>query len=89
VGDRVVEGSFAVEIRLPVLREELEVIVPAALVEAFAVGVRDVGSIRWAVALSAENRFDDFTGGVEKQGVPEIAGDGFVWNLPRKSQKLE
>src|SRR4029077_82240 len=42
VGDGVVEGDFAVEIGLPVEGEELEVAVPAALIEALALGVGSV-----------------------------------------------
>src|ERR1700686_3822549 len=41
----IVEGDFAVEIGLPVEGEELEVAVPAALVEAFALGVGSVWGV--------------------------------------------
>ena len=42
-GDGVVESGLAFQIGLPESGEELEVVVPPALVEAFADGVRDVG----------------------------------------------
>ncbi len=41
-GDGVVKCGIAVEVRLPELRKELEVAVPAPLIDAFANGVRSV-----------------------------------------------
>ena len=44
VGDGVVKCGFVVEVGLPEPGEELEVIVPAALVEAFADGIGNVAA---------------------------------------------
>ena len=38
-GDGVVEGGFVVEIGLPEAREKLQIVFPAAFIEAFADGV--------------------------------------------------
>src|SRR5712692_8846600 len=84
-GDGVVEGSTAVKVRLPELLQQLEVVVPATLIEAFAHGVRSVAATGDAAVLVAgscagrtKHRTDDFTSGVENQRVPEVARDGFV-----------
>ncbi len=93
MGDGVVEGGLAVEVGLPVAGEELEVIFPAALVEAFALGVRSVLRVLRArarvsvaaargaalgVRLCVQDGLDDLAGGVKDERVPEVAGDGFL-----------
>src|SRR5467141_2912728 len=76
---------MAVKVRLPKLLEQLEVVVPAALIEALTQSVGSVAATGDAAVLvtgscagRAEHRTDNFAGGVENQGVPEVAGDGFV-----------
>ena len=66
------------------MREETEIIFPAAFVEAFADGVGNVaGRCRargkcGAIVGAGENQgANDFAGGVEEEGMPEIAGNGF------------
>ena len=72
---RVVEGDGTVEIGLPVLGEDAEVVFPAAFVEAFADGVGNIagGGRRPGAARAGieRHRPDDFAGGVEEQSVPE------------------
>src|ERR1700730_8998482 len=83
-GDGVVEGGATVKVGLPEFLQQLEIVVPAALIEAFAQGVGSVAT--WAAAVlvtgsrtrRAKHRADNFTGSVENQGVPEVARDGFV-----------
>src|ERR1700674_846222 len=84
-GDGVVEGDAAVKVRLPKFLEQLEVVAPATLVEAFAHGVGNVAAVGGVAVLvtgggarRAKHRADDFTGGVEDQSVPEVTRDGFV-----------
>src|SRR5713226_1243463 len=81
----VVERRFAVEVRLPESLQEVEIVLPAALVEALANGVGSVPISQNAVALvslscrvTGQNRTDDFTGSVEDQGMPQIARNRFV-----------
>src|SRR5882757_3963903 len=84
-GDGVVEGGAAVKVGLPEFLQQLEVVVPATLIEAFAQGVGSV-TAAWAAAVlvtgsrtrRAKTRADHFTGGVENQSVPEVARDGFI-----------
>ncbi len=88
MGDGVVEGGLAVEVGLPVAGEELEVIFPAALVEAFALGVRSVLRVLRArarvsvaaargaalgVRLCVQDGLDDLAGGVKDERVPAMA----------------
>src|ERR1700732_1302394 len=84
-GDGVIEGSRAVEIRLPEFLQELVIVVPAPLIKTFTQGVRCVTRARHAAVLiasgcscSAKHRADDFTGGVENQSLPEVARNSFV-----------
>src|SRR6266850_1933677 len=102
-GDGVAEGGTAVEIGLPEALEDVEIVFPAALVEAFAEGVGSVGGGSAAGAFAgtgggasggtgvgakiqfagsgigrSKDGADDFTGGVENQGVPEVARNGFI-----------
>src|SRR5580704_12886282 len=78
VRDSVVEGGFAVEVRLPEAFEELQVLVPAALVEAFAESVRSVFTLSHTGVFRVDDGLDDFAGGIKGQRVPQIARDGFV-----------
>src|SRR5712692_10077836 len=80
----VIERRFAVEVRLPESLQEVEIVFPAALVEALANGISAVPISRNAatfLSLSCGRRgqhsTDDFASGVEDQGMPEIARDGF------------
>src|SRR5882762_4300613 len=82
-GDGVVEGGAAVKVGLPEFLQQLEVVVPATLIEAFAQGVGSVTA--WAAVLvtgsrtrRAKHRANHFAGGVENQRVPEVARDGFI-----------
>ncbi len=78
MGDGVVVGDAAVEVGLPVLSEDAEIIFPAAFVEAFAHGIGNIARRRVAgVSASEGERANDFAGGIEKQSVPKIARDGF------------
>src|SRR6266404_5340828 len=111
-GDGVAEGGATVEVRLPEALEDVEIVFPAALVEAFAEGVGSVagggssggvfagtgsgasggrGGASGGTAVGAkvqfaagsgigrgENGAEDLAGGVENQGVPEVARDGFI-----------
>src|SRR6267142_1460929 len=104
-GDGVAEGGVAVEVGLPETLEDVEIVFPAAFVQAFAEGVGSVsgggsaarvfaGTCRGAsgstgvgakVQFAAGNGIGrgqdgakDFAGGVENQGVPEVARDGFI-----------
>src|SRR5216683_1022763 len=52
-GDGVAEGGAAVEVGLPEALEDVEVVFPAALVEAFAEGVGNVGGGRSAAGVFA------------------------------------
>src|SRR4029077_11547761 len=83
--DGVIECGAAIKVRLPEFLQSLEVLVPAALIEAFAQSVGSVAAagdaaivIASSGARRAKHRADDFAGGVENQGVPEVARDGFV-----------
>src|SRR5437660_2033506 len=60
-GDGVVEGGVAVQIRLPEFLQQLEIVIPASLVEAFAQGVGSVAAARGGAILVAGSR----TGGAE------------------------
>jgi len=111
-GDGVAEGGAAIEVGLPEALEDVEIVFPAALVEAFAEGVGSVsgggssggvfagtgsgasggrGGASGGTAVGAkvqfaagsgigrgENGAEDLAGGVENQGVPEVARDGFI-----------
>src|SRR5260370_11245834 len=84
-GNGVVEGGMAIEVGLPEFLQQLEVLVPTTLIEALAQGVGSVAAARDASILVAGGRIrgaehwpEHFTGGVEHQGVPEIARDGLV-----------
>src|SRR6266403_27594 len=83
-GNGVVEGGAAVKVGLPEFLQQLEVLVPATLIEAFAQGVGSVAPEDAAVLVTgsrarrAKHRADDFTGGVENQSMPEVAWDGFI-----------
>src|SRR5213082_738587 len=81
VSDGVVECGVAIEIGLPIAREQLEIIFPAASIEAFALGIGSVfagwfGAAGSCVEVRVHDRFDDFSGGVEDQRVPEVTGNG-------------
>src|SRR5215469_2593172 len=79
MGDGIVEGGAAIEIRLPEAPEQLEVIVPATLVQPLTDRVRCVAGIMVCGAgLFCEHWLNDFAGGVKDQRVPQIAGDGFL-----------
>src|SRR6266571_357050 len=81
----VIEGGFAVEVRLPESLQEVEIVFPAALVESFANRIGTIPVSRNAatfVSLSrggrGQHRADNFAGGVEDQSMPEIARNGLV-----------
>src|SRR6266567_341394 len=82
--DGVVEGGSAVKVRLPESLKQLQVVAPAALVEALPERVRRVaaaGDATVVVAASCsrtKHGAEDFTGGVEDQRVPQVAGNGFI-----------
>src|ERR1700731_4285127 len=83
-GDGVVEGGATVKVGLPEFLQQLEIVVPAALLKAFAQLVGSVATSAAAVLVTdsrtrrAKHRADNFAGGVENQGVPEVVSDGFV-----------
>src|SRR6266550_5281153 len=83
-GDGVVEGGAAVKVGLPEFLQQLEVVVPATLIEAFAQGVGSVTAWAGAVLVTgsrarrAQHRADHLAGGVENQSVPEVARAGFI-----------
>src|SRR5215467_189649 len=94
VRNGVGEVDAAVEVGLPVLGEDAQVVLPAAFIEAFANRVGNVSGRRrsgrsGAGGISAGRgreqrsaargqRANHLAGSVEKQGVPEIARNGFV-----------
>src|SRR5690348_3878256 len=81
VGDGVVEADFAVEIGLPIFGEDAEVIVPAALIEAFADGVGRVagGERRRGIAgRLLHDGANGLAGGVKEESVPKIARNGLI-----------
>src|SRR3984893_3672447 len=72
-GYRVVKCGVAVQVRLPELRKQLEVTVPAPLIDAFANRVRSVacgGNLTGSVCCGGDHWADDFSCGVENQRVP-------------------
>src|SRR6266851_2532274 len=83
--DGVVERSSAVKIRLPEFLQQLEIVIPAALIQAFAQRIRSITAAGHATivvasgrARRAKHRTYDFTGSVENESLPEVARDGFV-----------
>src|SRR5260370_37524222 len=83
--DGVVEGGAAVKIGLPEFLQQLEVVVPATLIEPFPQGVGSVAAaggtavlVAGSCAGRATHRAGDFASGVKNQGVPEGARDRFI-----------
>src|SRR5712692_4327480 len=84
-GNGVIERRFAVEVRLPKSLQEVEIVFPAALVEALSNSVSTVPISRNAATFVSlirgrrgQHSADDLAGGVEDQGMPEIPRNGFV-----------
>src|SRR5438094_9543337 len=83
-GDGVVQGRVAVQIRLPEFLQQLEILVPTALIEAFAQRVRSVAAARGAILVAGSGAGGAKYGakhlprGVENQSMPEVPGNGFV-----------
>ena len=83
MGDRVLKRNPAVQVGLPVLRKDAQIIFPASFIETFADRIRHVprvASTRGStgrICRAQCHRPDDFAGGVEEQRMPEIARDGF------------
>src|SRR5690242_2307123 len=81
VGDGVVEADLAVEIGLPIFGEDAEVVVPAALIEAFADGIGRVagGERRRGIAgRLLHDGANGLAGGVKEESVPKIARNGLI-----------
>src|SRR2546423_13096375 len=81
VSDGVGECGVAMEIGLPIAREQLEIIFPAASVEAFALGIRSVfaggfGAAGSGAEVSVHDRLDELPGGVEDQRLRGVTGSG-------------
>ncbi len=73
--DGVVKRGIAVEVRLPELRKQLEVTIPAPLIDAFANRVGSVARRGYPAGgavggCGRDDWADDFSGGVENQRVP-------------------
>src|ERR1700719_2040107 len=83
VSHGVVEDHTAVQVGLPVLGQDPEIILPAAFIEAFAdrvgyvtrKGAAGGGSVRSAAV--ERKRANHFAGCIEKQRMPEIARNWF------------
>src|ERR1700676_252753 len=78
----VVKCGIAVKVRLAELRKQLEVSVPAPLIDAFANGVRGIARgghlTRTAVCrCGRDDRADDFSRRIENERVPEVARNTF------------
>ena len=81
MGDGIVEADLAVEIGLPILGEDAEVVVPAALIEAFADGIGRVAGGEGGDGVARRLLHDGanrLAGGVEEQSVPKIARNGLI-----------
>lgn len=87
MGDGVVEGDAAIQVRLPIEIEKKVVLVPTALGEDVLQGVRNSAGLRrlWRlIGVGAvlgrilEDGLHNFHGGVNNQGMPEVARNGFV-----------
>src|SRR5438067_1678739 len=75
---------MGVQIRLPEFLQQLEILVPTALIEAFAQRVRSVAAARGAILVAGSGAGGAKYGakhlprGVENQSMPEVPGNGFV-----------
>lgn len=81
MGDGVVEADFAVEIGLPVFGEDAEIVVPAALIEAFADGIGRVAGREGGEGVARGLLHDGanrLAGRVKQESVPQIARNGLI-----------
>src|SRR5712692_6245372 len=73
--DRGVEIGFPVEVRLPESFEEKQIAGPSARIKSLT---HRIGRVRAGLGVRGfKGPLDDLAGGVEQQGVPEVARDGF------------
>jgi len=87
VSDSVFEADFAIKVGLPVEEEKQVILLPAPLGKDFCKGVgNDIGLRRLRRGITGafvhvgvfEDGAEDFPGGVNNEGVPEVAGNGLV-----------